>query len=107
MKIKRKLYTKSQSNQEETPQITSKDLQFEQGRLQRELMKTQRLRQKMQQEERQNDAKRLMQLQKMEQKKDMEEDKARIRIKKMEDDKEEKTSLYKSKPHLVAPVPMK
>lgn len=107
MKIKRKLYTKFQGNQEEVPQITSKDLQLEQGRLQRELMKTQRLRQKMQQEERQNDAKRLMQLQKMEQKKDMEEDKARIRIKKMEDDKEEKTSLYKSKPHLVAPVPMK
>lgn len=107
MKIKRKLYTKSQNNQEEAPQITSKDLQLEQGRLQRELMKTQRLRQKMQQEERQNDAKRLMQLQKMEQKKDMEEDKARIRIKKMEDDKEEKTSLYKSKPHSVAPVPMK
>ena len=107
MIIRRKVFTNSQS-QPENNSITSKDLQIEQGRLQRELIKTQRLKQKMQAEEREDSLKRIVQLQKMEQKKDIEDNKDRIRLKKLEEDNNSNSSnIYKSRPHPVAPVPMK
>ena len=106
MIIRRKIFTNSQSQSDNN--ITSKDLQMEQGRLQRELIKTQRLKQKMQAEEREDRLKRIVQLQKMEQNKDIEDSKARIRIKKLEEDSNSNSSnIYKSRPHPVAPVPMK
>lgn len=106
MIIKRKIFTNPQSQPDNN--ITSKDLQIEQGRLQRELIKTQRLKQKMQAEEREDRLKRIVQLQKMEQKKDIEDSKARIRIKKLEEDNNSNSSnVYKSRLHPVAPVPMK
>lgn len=109
MIIKRKLFASSPQQSGQGQQMNSKDLQLEQGRLQRELLKTQRMKQQMQAEERDARIKRTLQLQKMEQRKDIEEDKARIRAKKLEDDSNENKSLglYKSRPHSVAPVPMK
>lgn len=113
MIILRKLFASSQSSQGNSPdqpneQLTSKELQLEQGRLQRQLLQTQRMKQKMQAEERKDQMNRILQLQKMEQRKDVEEDKQRVRTKKLEDStKSENTTLYKSKPKTVAPVPMK
>ena len=110
MRIRRKLFTnnaqKSSKVQDET--LTSKDMQLEHLKLQRQLMQTQRMRQKLEAQERRDETKRLMQLQKMEQQRDLEEDKQRVRVKKIEKDSEKSnTSLYKSKSHPVAPVSMK
>lgn len=108
MIILRKLFALPNSPQpEQEGQLTSRDLQLEQGRLQRQLIQTQRLKQKIQAEERKNQMSRIIQLQKMEQRKDMEEDKQRVRIKKAEQSDYKTNSLYKSKPNMIAPVPMK
>lgn len=109
MIILRKLFASPNSPQpEQGGQLTSKDLQLEQGRLQRQLIQTQRMKQKLQAEERKNQMNRIMQLQRMEQRKDLEEDRQRIRVKNLEDNsRNDNTSLYKSKSKTVAPVPMK
>ena len=116
IKIKRKLFSK-QGNKESSSvnssvnppnQLTSRDMQLEQMKLQRQLMQTNRMRQRLEAEERRDESRRIMQLQKMEQRKDIEEDKQRVRIRKMEEgDQNNNTSLYKSKSHPVAPVSMK
>ena len=103
MRIRRKLFT------DQAPeQMTSRDMQLEQMKLQRQLMQTNRLRQKLEAQERRDESRRIMQLQKMEHLKDIEEDRQRVRVKKLEDkDDNVNTSLYKSKSHPVAPVSMK
>lgn len=103
MRIRRKLFT------DQAPeQMTSRDMQLEQMKLQRQLMQTSRLRQKLEAQERRDESRRIMQLQKMEHLKDIEEDRQRVRVKKLEDkDDNVNTSLYKSKSHPVAPVSMK
>ena len=89
-------------------QLSSKDLQLEQMRLQRQLMQNERLKQKLQAEERRDKARRLMQQQRLEQRKDMEENKERLNVRKMENDRNNpNVSLYKTKPHPTDPVPMK
>ena len=103
MRIRRKLFT------DQAPeQMTSRDMQLEQMKLQRQLMQTNRLRQKLEAQERRDESRRIMQLQKMEHLKDIEEDRQRVRVKKLDDkDDNVNTSLYKSKSHPVAPVSMK
>lgn len=103
MRIRRKLFT------DQAPeQMTSRDMQLEQMKLQRQLMQTNRLRQKLEAQERRDESRRIMQLQKMEHLKDIEEDRQRVRVKKLEDkDDNVNTSLYKSKSHPIAPVSMK
>ena len=103
MRIRRKLFT------DQAPeQMTSRDMQLEQMKLQRQLMQTGRLRQKLEAQERRDESRRIMQLQKMEHLKDIDEDRQRVRVKKLEDkDDNVNTSLYKSKSHPVAPVSMK
>ena len=103
MRIRRKLFT------DQAPeQMTSRDMQLEQMKLQRQLMQTSRLRQKLEAQEKRDESRRIMQLQKMEHLKDIEEDRQRVRVKKLEDkDDNVNTSLYKSKSHPVAPVSMK
>ena len=104
MRIKRKLF----SNPQEQPQMTSKDIQLEEGRLQRQLLMTQRMRQKIQADEKKSQMNRIIQQQRMEQRKDLEEDKQRVRIKKMEQaNNDANTSLYKTKSRPVPPVAMK
>lgn len=107
MKLRRKLYASPQQ-QEDRP-ITSRDMQLEQGRLQRQLMQTQRMRQRLEAQEKRDEIRRITQLQRMEQQKDIEEDKQRIRVKRLEESEKgnNNPSLYKSKPHPVAPVSMK
>lgn len=104
MRIKRKLF----SNPQEQPQMTSKDIQVEQMKLQRQLLTTQRMEQKLKAEERRSEMNRIIQQQRMEQRKDLEEDKQRVRIKKMEQaNNDTNTSLYKTKSRPVPPVAMK
>ena len=104
MRIKRKLF----SNPQEQPQMTSKDIQVEQMKLQRQLLTTQRMEQKLKAEERRSEMNRIIQQQRMEQRKDLEEDKQRVRIKKMEQvNNDANTSLYKTKSRPVPPVAMK
>lgn len=104
MRIKRKLF----SNPQEQPQMTSKDIQIEQMKLQRQLLTTQRMEQKLKAEERRSEMNRIIQQQRMEQRKDLEEDKQRVRIKKMEQvNNDANTSLYKTKSRPVPPVAMK
>lgn len=111
MIIKRKLFASQQNPQpqevEQDSKMSSRDIQLEQMKLQRQLMQTQRMKQRMQAEERRDEAKRLMQQQKLEQQRDREEQKQRISIKRQENNDNVNTSLYKSKSHPVAPVPMK
>lgn len=116
MIIRRKLFasTPQPENKGQQPaqgfgdQMSSRDLQLEQMKLQRQLMQTERMKQKMQAEERRDEARRLMQQQKLEQQKEVEDNKQRIRIKKMESGENNvNVSLYKTKPHPTAPVPMK
>lgn len=104
MRIKRKLF----SNPQEQPQMTSKDIQVEQMKLQRQLLTTQRMEQKLKAEERRSEMNRIIQQQRMEKNKDLEEDKQRVRIKKMEQvNNDANTSLYKTKSRPVPPVAMK
>lgn len=104
MRIKRKLF----SNPQEQPQMTSKDIQVEQMKLQRQLLTTQRMEQRLKSEEKRSEMNRLIQRQRLEQRKDLEEDKQRVRIKKMEQvNNDANTSLYKIKSRPVPPVAMK
>ena len=107
-RIKQKIFTKS-SQPNNQDQLTTKDLQLEQMKLQRQLMQTQRMKQRLESEEKREQSRRIMQLQKMEQRRDIEEDKQRLKSKKLENDSSDKnnTSLYKSKSHPIAPVSMK
>ena len=112
MRVKRKLFSSPQQPQQpqnmaSRPQISSRDAQLEEGRLQRQLLITQRMRQKLQADEKKNQMNRIIQLQRMEQRKDLEEDKQRVRVKRMEQNNEVNTSLYKTKARPVNPVPMK
>lgn len=105
MKIRRKLFSDNLPPQE--PQMTSKDMQVEQMKLQRQLLVTQRMKQKLQADEKRAEMNQLLQRQRMEQRKDMEEDKQRVRVKKMEQSDNNNSNLYKTKSRPVAPVPMK
>ena len=109
MRIKRKLFASQNTTQpEDNSQLTSRDIQLEQMKLQRQLMQTQRMKQKIQAEERNERAKRIMQQQKLEQQKEREEDRQMLRVKSMENkENNPNTSLYKTKSHPVTPVSMK
>lgn len=122
MIIKRKLFAiipPSQYDNENTgtsplgnqAPVTSKDLQIEQMKLQRQLIQTQNMRQKMQAEERMSNLRQSNQLQKMEQKRDKDEKDNQVKLKKSEDTTKRaeanNTPLYKVKSKPVQPVPMK
>lgn len=127
MIIKRKLYALSnqfdnirneegQSPLNLTPQqpdtMTSKDLQIEQMKLQRQVMQTQRMKQRMESEERLNKARQLAQLQRAKQKEDQEEKENQVKIRKVQEDSnlnpaDRNWNLIKSKAKTTAPVSMK
>ena len=120
MIIKRKYYSSNfqQPSIEQQPEInadkqnmTSKDLQIEQMRLQGQMIETQKMRQRLQAEERMQRMRQISQVQKMEQKKDEEEKDNQIKVRKIENQKENNNSenigLYKTKSKPVQPVSMK
>lgn len=92
-------------------QRSSKDLQIEQLRLQRQLLETQKLRQRIQAEERMQQLKANRQAQKIEQQKDEQQQDNQIKVKKIESqsnsDKFNNTPLYKTKSKPSPTVSMK
>ena len=101
--------SKSFSNAlQEQEAITSRELQIEQLRMQREIMETQKMKEKLKAEEAQNRLRQQTMLQKMEQKKDQEESKNQIKVKKLEVDNSspENVSLYKTRSRVITPIPM-
>jgi hypothetical protein len=91
MIIKRKLFASNDPTPEQSPEIglakqemTSKDLQIEQMRLQRQILETQRMRQRMQAEERMQEMKQVNQTQKLEQKKDEAQKDNQLKVKKID-----------------------
>lgn len=116
MIIKRKLF--AYPTPEQVPEIdqakqemSSRDLQIEQMRLQRQILETQRMRQRIQAEERTQQLKQTTQVQKMEQKKDEVRDENQLKAKKIDaqNNRQEinNIGLYKTKSKPTPTVSMK
>lgn len=96
-------------SQDPNNQLTSKDLAIENMKMQRQLMLNQRMKQKLQAQERADRIKQITRAQKNEEAKDEQESKNQIKVKKIEQDRDEakNVGLYKTKSKMPAPVPMK
>lgn len=96
-------------SQDPNNQLTSKDLAIENMKMQRQLMMNQRMKQKLQAQERADRMKQIAKIQKSEDEKDEQETKNQINRKKVEQEKDEakNVGLYKTKSKMPAPVPMK
>lgn len=90
-------------------QITSRDLQIEQMKQQRQILQTQRLREKIQAQERRDAMVNLRQAQKQQAKENNDDIKNQIKIAKNQAQEEgaKNVSLYKTRSKAVQPVPMK
>lgn len=88
---------------------SSSDLMEEQMKMQRELLKTQRQREKMRSEETRRRLQVMQSYQRQEAQKDQEEEKNQIKTKKIEQEqnKPENIGLYKSRSKIVTPIPMR
>lgn len=95
--------------QGEGSQPTSNDLMVEQMRLQRQVMETQKQREKLRSEEARKRLQIMQRTQRMQNEKEEEEREDRIKAKKleMENNKPDNQSLYKSKSKIVTPIPMR
>jgi len=93
---------------EEPQQLTPRDIQLENMRMQRQIMINQRTKQKLEADAAKNRMKRIQQLQKMEMQKDMQENKAMLQTQKMQnlDDSPKNVGLYKTRSKGVDPVAM-
>ena len=89
--------------------ITSRDLQIEQMKQQRQVLQTQRLREKIAAQERRDSMLNLQEAQKQEAKQNESETKNLIKTAKVQDQREEAKNigLYKTRSKPVQPVPMK
>ena len=116
MIIKRKLF--ANPTLEQPPEInqtrqemSSRDLQIEQMRLQRQVLETQRMRQRIQAEERMQELKQSTQAQKIEQKKDEAREDNQLKVKKIDAQNNRKDvnniGLYKTKSKPTPTVSMK
>lgn len=99
-----------QQNPIQQPQITSKELQIERMRLQREIMKTDRMRQEIAAKERQDAIKNQMKAQKMAADEQNDDEKNALRAQnavRNSDNNQPNTGVYKRATTAKAPVPMK
>ena len=89
--------------------ITSRDLQIEQMKQQRQILQTQRLREKIAAQERRDSMKNLQEAQKQAAKENETESKNQIKTAKIQDNREEAKNigLFKTRSKPVQPVPMK
>ena len=97
-------------SQDPNNQLTSKDLAIENMRMQRQLMMNQRMRQKLQAQERADQLRQITKMQKSEEEKDSQDTKNQIKIKKIEQDRNDEAKnvgLYKTRSKPIPPVPMK
>ena len=99
----------SSVSQDPNNQLTSKDLAIENMKMQRQLMLNQRMRQQLQAKERADQVRQISKMQKNEEARDEQETKNQIKVKKIEQDRDEakNVGLYKTKSKPVPPVPMK
>ena len=90
-------------------EVTSRDLQIEQMRLQKQLLLIQHQKQQMRVKEEMAKRRQLQQLSRMESEEKQSQRSNQVKVRKMEADKEkpDNTSLYKNRSQAVAPVPMK
>ena len=99
------------SAQDPNNQLTSKDLAIENMRMQRQLMLNQRMRQKLQAQERADQLKQISRAQRDEDASDEQDTKNQIKIKKIEQENSaseaKNVPLYKTRSKPVQPVPMK
>lgn len=94
--------------QQQTQEVTSRNLMIQQMRLQRQLIQTQQARRKLEQQERLAKSRQLNQQQRMEAEKDMREDSNNLKVKAQEKEsgKASNTSLYKTRSVPNQPVSM-
>lgn len=92
----------------ETDQLTPRDLQLENMKMQRQIMINQRTREKLEADRVRSRAKAIQSAQRMEQQKDMQESKNQIQTQKLENaqDLPRNVNLYKSRSKTVEPVSM-
>lgn len=104
MIIKRKLF-----NDPGAEDLSPRDLQLENMKMQRQIMINNRTKQKLEEQARRDRLRRISQAQSLEEKKDEQLAKNQIKIKKLEQDSNDKNnaSLYKVASRLTTPVPMK
>ena len=97
------------STTDNTENVTSRDLQLEQMRMQRQLLQTQRLREKIAAQERRDAMKNLQRSQKEDAEEKSSQAKNQINVKKLENDDlgAKNVNLFKTRSKVVAPVPMK
>lgn len=99
-----------QQNPIQQPQLTSKDMQIERMRLQREIMRTDRMRQELAAKERQDAVKNQMQAQKMAEEEKTNDEKNTLRAQKAvqnSKDNQPNTGVYKKATIAKTPVSMK
>lgn len=110
MIIKRKLFN-DPGLQDNGEQLSPRDLQLENNKLMRQYMINNRVRQKLQEQERRDKIRRISQAQKLEEEKDEQAAKNQIKVKKLEQESDEgnNAGLYKvaSQSTATKPVPMK
>ena len=105
MIIKRKLFNDPGAEEDLSP----RDLQLENMKMQRQIMINNRTKQKIEEQARRDRLRRISQAQSLEEKKDEQLAKNQIKVKKLEQDSNDKNnaSLYKVASRLTTPVPMK
>ena len=104
MIIKRKLF-----NDPGAEDLSPRDLLLENMKMQRQIMINNRTKQKLEEQARRDRLRRISQAQSLEEKKDEQLAKNQIKVKKLEQDSNDKNnaSLYKVASRLTTPVPMK
>lgn len=104
MIIKRKLF-----NEDPDAELSPRELQLENMKMQRQIMMNNRQKQKLEEQARRDRLRRISQAQSLEEKKDEQAAKNQIKVKKLEQDSDDKNnaSLYKVASRLTSPVPMK
>lgn len=98
-----------QQGNDNSQELTSKDLQLEQMRMQKQILQIQHQKEQMKIKEDMARRRNLTQMTRMESEEKQTQQKDQIKIRKMEtsNDKPDNTNLYKSKSKAVQPVPMK
>jgi hypothetical protein len=102
------LRQKSYAEGVETEQLSPRDLQLENIRMQRQIMINQRTREKLQADRAKSRMRQIQSAQRMEQQKDMQDEKNRIQVQKMtnSEDDPKNVSLYKTRSTVTKTVSM-
>ena len=108
-RINKKRAKEEEKKFNEPEELSPRELQLENMKMQRQIMINNRQRQKLEEQARRDKLKRISQAQRLEEEKDEQAAKNQIKVKKLEQDSDDKNSatLYKVASRLTPPVPMK